>query len=172
MTDFYIFRHGNTKNTEGVNSIIKRFVSVGGGPRDLPILPKSEFALKQMGEYLKDIPTDANFMSPYLRCRESSKIVGDISGKEFITDERIRELRDDMDGFINFKKRINDFLREIEEKGYSSVAICTHGAVIAALKHLITEGRFFYLQGVDFPSPGKLMIIKNKKVKILNFNKK
>lgn len=172
MTTFYIFRHGNTKNTEGVNSLVKRFVSVGGGSRDLPILPKSRYALEKIGEYLKNIPTDANFTSPYLRCRQSSEIVEEKTGKKFIVDERIRELRDDLKGALKFEKRVKEFLDEIEKKEYKSVAICTHGAVIAAIKHIVREGRFFYFQGIDFPSPGKLMILKDKKVEILNFNKK
>ncbi len=168
MTTFYIFRHGDTINTGGINRLLKK----GGGPRDLPILPKSKYALEKIGEYLKDIKTDANFTSPYLRCRESSEIVGKISKKEFIVDERIRELRDDIHGFVHFKKRVREFLKEIEEKGYSSVAICTHGAIIVAIKHIVRDGYFFYFQGIDFPSPGKLMILKGKKVRIIDFNKK
>ena len=167
MVTFYIFRHGDTVNTGG----IKRLWRNGGGPRNLPILQKSKYALGEMGKYLKDIPTDANFTSPYLRCRQSSEIVREFSGKKFVTDERIRELRDDIHGFVHFKKRVKEFLKEIEDKGYKSVAICTHGAVIAAIKHLVIDGKFFYFQGIDFPSPGKLMVIEDKKVKILNFNK-
>lgn len=167
MTTYYIFRHGDTVNTGETNHLIKN----GGGSKNLPILSKGKPVLKKIGLYLKNIPTDANFTSPYLRCKASSKIVGEISDKKFVSDERIIELRDSFKGALRFKKRVKEFLEEIETKGYSSVAICTHGAVIAAIKHLVTEGRFFYFQGIDYPSPGKLMIIKNKKVRILNFNK-
>lgn len=172
MTTFYIFRHGNTKNTEGVSSFIKHLSLDGGGPRDLPILPKGKDALEKIGKYLKDIPTESNYTSPYLRCKESSKIVSDVSGKTFEEDERIRELTRSIKGFVGFKGRVKNFLKEIEDKNYSAVTICTHGAVIAAIKHLITSGKFYYFQGIDFPAPGNLMIIKGKKVEILNFNKK
>lgn len=171
MTTFYIFRHGNTKNTEGVSSLIRHLTPDGGGPMDLPILPKSKYALEKIGKYLKGIPTEANFTSPYLRCKDSSKIVSEMSGKVFKEEERIRELTRNIKGFVGFKGRVKDFLKEVEDKNYSAVTICTHGAVIAAIKHLVTTGKFYYFQGIDFPAPGNLMIIKGKKVEILNFNK-
>jgi broad specificity phosphatase PhoE len=170
MTTYYIFRHGNTKNTEGIGSL-KHLTTNGGGPVNLPILPKSKYALENIGKYLVKIPTDANFTSPYLRCQESSKIVSNVSEKKFIVDGRIRELTRSISGFAGFKSRVKEFLEEIETKKYSSVLICTHGAVIAAIKHLVTRGKFNYFQGMDFPPPGNLMIIKGKKVEIINFNK-
>ena len=172
MTTFYVFRHGNTKNTESKNLVVKLITKNGGGPINLPILPKGKYALRKIGEYLKDKNVDTLFTSPYLRCRQSAKVVSDVIDKKFIVDERIRELRSDTKGFLGFKKRVNDFLKEVDKKNYSSVAICTHGAVIAAIKYLVTKGKFYYFQGTDFPEPGKMLIIRDQKVRTLDFNKK
>jgi broad specificity phosphatase PhoE len=168
MTDFYIFRHGDT--IESGNLLIK----ILGRKRDsheLPILPKGLPALKKIGVYLKNISTDANFCSPYLRCMESAKIVSDITKNKYIPDERICEFDNNGEKFTSFNKRVGDFLNEIDNNNYSAVSICTHGAVIAAIKHLKTNGRFFIFQGLDYPTPGNLVVIKNGKIEVLDFNK-
>ena len=170
MTDFYIFRHGETRETDG-GGIFAGFFRLGGGQPSLPILTKGIPTLEKIGKFLKDIPIDASFTSPYLRCVESSKVVGSISGKRFIEDERIRELEGGIKKFGRFRERVFDFLSEIHKKNYSAISICTHGAVIAAIKHYETTGRFFFPQLLDFPNPGNLIIIKDSKVKKINFNK-
>ena len=123
------------------------------------------------GKYLGKIKPDACYTSTYLRCLQSVKIVENYIPNKFVKDERIRELRSDTKGFIGFTKRVHDFIKDIETKGYSSVAVCTHGAVMAALKHLLIHGKFYYIQGLDFPSPGNLIKIKEKKFEIINFNR-
>ena len=172
MTDLYIFRHGDTERTENSNILSVLFRRDGGGLSDLPILPKGIPALEKIGAYLKNIPTDANFTSPYLRCKESSKIVGSISNRIYKVDEGIREFEEEKRNFAGFKNRITDFLDRIDKKNYSAVSICTHGAVIAAIKHLITSGKFSFFQVWDFPAPGNLIIIKDGKVESVDFNSK
>jgi broad specificity phosphatase PhoE len=171
MTTYYIFRHGNTKNTDRKNLIVKLITKNGGGSMNLPILPKSKPALIQIGKYLKDKNIDAFYTSPYLRCKQSSKIVEKEIGKKFIPNEKIRELRSDIKGFMGFKTRVRNFIKEVNDKNYKAVAVCTHGAVIAALKYLLTRGKFYYFQGVDFPKPGNLIVIEGKKIKVIDFNK-
>jgi broad specificity phosphatase PhoE len=168
MTDLYIFRHGDTKIS---GSLVAKIFSHHGDTHTMPILPKSIPTLKKIGKYLKNIPTDVNFCSPYLRCVDSAKIAGTIAGKIYRADERIREFKEKGEKFSSFRKRVADFLEEIDKKGYSAVSICTHGAVIAALKHLKTHGNFFFFQVLDFPKPGNLIIIKNGEVNMVNFNK-
>ena len=141
MTDFYIFRHGDTVNSK--NPFDK--LSIKKNTRNLPILPESYPALEKIGKYLKDIPTDADFSSPYLRCRQSVEIVGKFSGKKYVLNPRIEELEGHIN-FPDFNKRITSFLGEIKEKSYSTVSICTHGAVIAAIKHIETRGKFYFFQ--------------------------
>jgi broad specificity phosphatase PhoE len=167
MTDFYIFRHGDT--AESGNLLIKLFGHKGDS-HHLPILPKGVPALEKIGQYLKNIPTDADFTSPYLRCIDSAKIVCGITGKVYQPDERLNEFEKNGEGFPNFKKRVVNFFNEIGGKNYSAVSICTHGAIISALKHLATGRKFSFFQVLDFPSPGNLIIIKNKEVKRIDFN--
>src|SRR3990172_476021 len=161
MTDFYIFRHGDTKDS---GSLITRFIGRSGDTRKLPIIPKSFPALERIGAFLKNIPTDADFCSPFVRCVTSAEIVGKISGKTYKKDSRIAEFEKNGEKFSHLNARVRDFLTEIEQEKYSSVSICTHGAVISALKHLATNGKFHFFQIWDFPSPGNLVIIKGKKI--------
>ena len=167
MTDFYIFRHGDTKDS---GSLLAKIIGHQGDTHMLPILPKGKPALERIGNFLKNIPTDADFCSPYLRCKESVKIVGSIAKKKYEIDERIRELENNGESFTSFKKRIGDFLNEIDKKNYSAVSICTHGAVIAAIKHFETCGKFYIFQVLDFPNPGNLIIVKNREINTINFN--
>jgi broad specificity phosphatase PhoE len=167
MTDFYIFRHGDTKDS---GSLLAKIFGHRGDSRIFPILSEGMPALEKIGRFLKNISTDANFYSPYLRCIDSANIVGVIANKKYKSDERIQELEKNGEKFIDFKKRVSDFLIEIDKKNYSAVSICTHGAVIAAIKHLKTRGKFFFFQVWDFPAPGNMTIIKNDKVSLVNFN--
>lgn len=167
MTDFYIFRHGDTEES---GNIIRKIFGHIGDSHNLPILAKGIPALERIGNYLKNIPTDANFCSPYLRCTDSAKIIGTVAKKKYVSDERLRELEKNGEKFSEFYKRVSDFLKEIDKKNYSAVSICTHGAVIAAIKHLKTSGKFYFFQILDFPKPGNLLVIKNGKVEDLDFN--
>ena len=169
MTDYYIFRHGDTRESK---SFITRFFGYGRDSHSIQILPQGIPALERIGRFLKDIPTDADFCSPYLRCMDSAKIVGGITGKKYQPDKRLSELESKGEKFPSFKSRVIDFLNEIDKKNYSAVSICTHGAVIAAIKHLETSGRFFFLQVLDFPNPGNLIVIKKGVVENINFNSK
>jgi broad specificity phosphatase PhoE len=169
MTDLYIFRHGDTVES---GSLLAKIFGYHGDTHTMPILPKAVPALEKIGKYLKNIQTDVNFCSPYLRCLDSAKIVGSITGKIFKPNEGIREFRENGEKFSSFKARVSDFLDEIDKKNYSAVSICTHGAVIAALKHLKTRGNFYFFQVLDFPKPGNLIIIKDGATLDLNFNSK
>lgn len=167
MTEFYIFRHGDTKDS---GSLLAKIFGHRGDSHIFPILSEGMPALEKIGRFLKNISTDADFCSPYLRCVDSAGIVGSVANKKYRPDERIRELEKNGEKFTGFKKRVSDFINEIEKRNYSAVSICTHGAVIAAIKHLKTNGKFFFFQVLDFPTPGNLVIIKNGKVKDIDFN--
>lgn len=167
MTDLYIFRHGDTVES---GSLIAKIFGYRGNSHSMPILPLAVPALEKIGNYLKNVPTDADYCSPYLRCVDSAKIVGSTAGKIYKADERLREFRENGEMFSSFKQRVTDFLHEIDKKGYSAVSICTHGAVIAALKHLVTNRNFYFFEVLDFPKPGNLIIIKDGKIKAIDFN--
>jgi broad specificity phosphatase PhoE len=168
MTDYYVFRHGDTRDS---GNLLTRIIGHMSDSHGLPILPKGIPALEKIGGYLKNIPTDANFCSPYLRCTDSAKIAGTIAKKIFVPDERLKEMEHG-ESFSSLLTRVKDFLNEIDKKNYSAVSVCTHGAVIAAIKHLKTNGKFFFFQVIDYPRPGNLIIIKNGKVEDLDFNGK
>jgi len=169
MTDLYIFRHGDTIES---GSLLAKIFGYHGNTHTMPILAKGVPALEKIGNYLKNVPTDANYCSPYLRCIDSAKIVGTVAGKIYKADERLREFKEDGEKFSHFRKRVENFLSETDKKNYSAVSICTHGAVIAAIKHLQNGGNFFFFQVLDFPKPGDLIIIKDKKIKTIDFNSK
>lgn len=169
VTDFYIFRHGDTERT---NNLLFKFLIGIKDSRNLKILPKAVPALKKIGEFLKNIPTNENFRSPYLRCEESAQIVSEYSKKKFIVDNRIREFEANGEKFSDFYKRVSSFLNDVQKKNYPAVSICTHGAVIAALKYMIIYGSFHHFQVFDYPSPGEVLIIKDKKVERIDFNSK
>lgn len=164
--DLYIYRHGDTVNT---NSLFKRFFGVEGSTQNLPILPKGVYALKEIAKFLKNTPTQAGFCSPYLRCIQSTQIVSGITNKNYEIDERITEF-EGKEKFGSLIKRVDNFLKDVERKNFDSVSICTHGAVISAIKHLTKNGKFYYFQLFDYPSPGKLTIIKDGRTETLNFN--
>jgi broad specificity phosphatase PhoE len=44
------------------------------------ILPEGIPAVKRLADYLKDIKTDINFTSPYLRCKQTVDIISKVSG--------------------------------------------------------------------------------------------
>lgn len=163
--NFYIFRHGDTVLSKHP---LNKFFGHQEDTHDLPILPDGRQALEGIGRFLKNVPTGANFCSPYLRCRESAKIAGRASNRKFRVDSRIGEL-EGKEKFPDFKRRVENFLTEMAGKKYPAVAICTHGAVIAAISHLAT-GKFYFFQVIDFPRPGILTIIKNGKARQKDFN--
>lgn len=163
--NIYIFRHGDTVVSKNPLSIVIHHTDT----HSLPILPDGKEALKKEGEFLKKIKTDANFCSPYLRCRESSKIVEKASGKHFKIDNRLSEF-EGRQSFNSFRKRVKEFLDECEKKKYSSISVCTHGAVIAAIKHLEKDNKFYFFQIFDYPRPGVLTVIKNGVITKKDFN--
>lgn len=157
---FYIFRHGLTYHA-------KHYIPYGKHIYDAQILEEAIPTLERIGEYLKDIPTDKNFTSPFLRCLQSVEIVQRMSGKEFEKDERLRE---DVEGFDVLEKEVRSFVEEINKSDYTSIAICTHGAVIGTLKHFLIESKMELSNILDYPVPGVLTVIKDGKIEEIDFN--
>lgn len=162
MTTFYIFRHGET------------FVTKNGGwywfrVYNAPILDEGKPAIKRMAKYLKTIPSDINYVSPYLRCRQTADIVNKVTGKGFVVDKRIREY------FVEtpwmFASRIKNFLEDVERHNYKTVMICTHAGVITQLIKQITR-TYAQEKGIQtFPRPAILTIASKRGIRQINFNK-
>lgn len=163
--NFYIFRHGETFQT-------KQAVHYGSQIETAEILPEGIPTIKRLANYLKDKTSDEksdNFSSPYLRCKQTVKIVKKIINKKFEFEEHLSEYREDKETFEKFANRIKNFLTHLP-KSKRTIIICTHGGVIAGLKHFIIRGKFEEENLYDFPNPGVLLEIKNKKVKSIDFN--
>jgi broad specificity phosphatase PhoE len=161
---YYIFRHGETFVTKS-----KGLRLYGLHSRSIGILPEGIPTIKRLAEYLKDISTDNNVCSEYLRCKETAKIVTDITGKKFTYDPRLNEYF--FESFWHFKNRIKNFIDESESSKNKTFLICTHGAVVSGLTRLLLAGKFNPMQALMFPRPGVLTIISGKDIYAIDFNK-
>lgn len=160
--NYYIIRHGETFATKRKSIYGFRIFSA-------PILDEGIPVIKKMASHLKSIPTDLNVSSPVKRCRQTVGIVSSVTGKEFSYDNRLSEYFIETFGY--FRGRIKKFLLFTESSPYQNVLICTHGAVIAGLTHLILENEFKRSQIMNFPPPGVITQIKNNKMTRIDFNK-
>lgn len=161
MTTYYIFRHGQTKNS-------KYHLPYPKDNRLIKILPEAVPSLKKLAEYLKNVKSDYNVSSEYLRCRQSTDIVTKISGLNFERDRRLNEKS--QESFEDFKKRVKSFLEDMEKENYKTVVICTHGAVIAAMRRLLLKKSVRVTNLPFYPKTGVLMIIKGNEIKYVDFN--
>jgi broad specificity phosphatase PhoE len=157
---YYLFRHGETYQT-------KYDLAYGDEVLSARVLPEGKGAIQKMAKYLKDVKSDTNISSEVLRCRETVEIVSEISGKSFSYDGRLNEFVED--DFELLAKRVKDFVESITKSGKESALICTHGGVMAGIKHFVIEGKFELPDLHDYPRPGVLEIIDGKKVKKINF---
>lgn len=170
--NYYIFRHGETFAT-------RDNVEYGKHVIDATILPEGIPVTKRLADYLKNIETDFNVRSEFLRVAQTAEIITNVTGKEFVTDERLNDTLVAPKKFLNvfprtesrqnFIDRVSSFVSELQTKSYQTVLIGTHGGVIAALKHIITKGEFTYDQIMDFPNPGVLTVIKDT-IEEIDFN--
>lgn len=159
--NYYIFRHGQTYATWNQVPYADTIYSAD-------IIPEGFEAIKKIGGYLKNVESDKNFSSEFKRCRETVEIISNITEKRFEFDKRINEdVEGDKNVFIN---RVKSFIEETKTKCYQNIIICTHGAVISAIKYLVLTGKLENFQLADFPPPGVLLIIRGKTLEELDFN--
>ncbi len=158
---YYIFRHGETFATKG-------HFGYGLNIYSASILDTGIPTIEKLAEYLKDIPSDYNVCSEFKRCRQTVAIVEKTTGKKFEYDAHLNEYI--LEPIWRFRKRVRHFIEDCEDKNYETVMICTHGAVMAALKHLLTTHKFKLRNLIDYPKPGILMIIEDGKLTEVNFN--
>jgi broad specificity phosphatase PhoE len=155
-------RHGETfatKRNSGYGALV--FIA--------PILKEGIPAIEAQAAFLNDIHTDYNVCSPVRRCKQTAKIVHDITGKRFHTDRKIREYF--LETFGGFKNRIELFLTELDNSGIETVLIITHGAVIAALTHILARDSFHIAEMTDYPKPGVMRVIeRGQQMKEIDFN--
>jgi broad specificity phosphatase PhoE len=153
---YYIFRHGQTFAT-------KYHTGYGWKVFSADILDEGKDDLKRLGVYLKNIKTDYNVSSRIKRCRQTSQIVSDNSGKTFSFDQRLNEFF--LETYGNLKRRIRGFLGDLEKEGHEAVLICTHGAVMNVLVNILTNQKLKLSNLFIYPDPGTLLIIEDGKLK-------
>src|SRR5258708_6220560 len=123
MKTFLLFRHGlSTHSLHGYGDKILT----------AELLPEGIPPIQRMAEFLKEMPTDVNFVSPVLRCQQTAKIIEQGSGKVFMTDDRLSEYqaRESTEEFTELRERCQDFLTEVQAMSAANILICSHGAVI------------------------------------------
>lgn len=165
---FYLFRHGDTFVTKGQRVwyypkfLPETAFSYGTKVFSASILEEAKPTIQKLAEYLKNIPTDFNASSQLRRCRQTVQIVEKETKKEFLFDKRLNEFV--FETPWRFRYRVRSFIAELKTKDYDSVAICTHGAVLAMIASTLSG------QKVGFPKPGVLVIVKNGKITYKDFN--
>jgi broad specificity phosphatase PhoE len=158
-TNWYILRHA-----------LSTYSKHGYGEEILTaqILPQETAPYKKMAQYLKSVENSSNYSSEIIRCRQTAEIISKETGKLFIIDKRLNEYHQET--FIQLRRRVSDWLTDVQKDPKENVIVCTHGAVIAVLKQLIIEGVSDEDHQLDYPQCGELLIIKNKELELINFN--
>jgi len=164
MTRYYLFRHGQTFFSKFHLPYLWNSFSV-------KILPESIPSLERIATYLKDIPSDLNTSSEFKRCVQSTRVITKIIGNKFYIDPRLNEYHLYRETLGTLRKRIRSFIAEVEQKKFQTVVVCTHGAIMASLKHLLLNDRFSVKQLYDYPKPGILIHIEGKKINQIDFNR-
>jgi broad specificity phosphatase PhoE len=155
-------RHGETFAT-------KRNTGYGWRILTASILEEGKPIIVKQGEYLKSKKIEYCISSPIKRCKQTAAIIRAESGKDIFFDRRLSEFF--LESFGGFTRRVQSFLKEMDAKGYEEVLIITHGAVIAALTHLLARDTFQISEITDYPKPGVMTIIERDKLaQLIDFN--
>ncbi len=158
---YYIFRHGETRATRNKRWYWHEYYSA-------TIIEEGKPSIMKLAEYLKQVKTDYNVSSPFVRCRQTADLVTQITGKKFTFDSRIKEFGVELPWI--FKRRLLSFIKDIETSKNNTILICTHAIVIEMLIQYLEHGRINLRERISAPFPGILTIIAHKKSQTLNFN--
>lgn len=150
----------------GLSTLNKR----GYGRKKLTanLLPQGVIESEKVALYLKSIPDSYNISSEIPRCKQTAEIITRITGKSFHFDKRLTEFYHET--FTDFKKRITSFLEDLSLIAEKNIIICTHAAVIVAIKYLITENKFIFKNLSDEPLEGEVIVVKNKSFEKVSFS--
>ncbi len=161
--NFFFFRHALATH---------RLDGYGDEIVTAEILPEGKPPVERMASFLKEIPTDLQYVSPLKRCQQTAHIVSSITGKHFVVDGRLTEYRGEVpeESITDLRKRCQDFLRELESTDSRTILICTHGAVIAALYHLLVKKDFTEKDQYDYPATGELWSLRDGQLESFDFN--
>jgi broad specificity phosphatase PhoE len=154
---WYIFRHGLATHSK-----------TGYGDRILTaeVLPEGIPPVRRLATHLMPMPYDYGAVSAFLRCQQTAAIVTEITGRTFVTDERLNEAHGET--IEQVRDRVADFVESMLASPYQHLWVCTHGIVIAALKHLILEGEFLPRDQNDYIQPGELLVIRGQHASVVH----
>ncbi len=158
---YYIFRHGETFATLKNRGYGLKIISAS-------ILESAKPVINKMALFLKNIPTDYNATSPYRRCLQTTQIITDITGKQFVIDKRLSEFF--LETFGRLRNRVQNFINQMESSDHQTILICTHGAVMTAFISLLSKDEFRARDLSDYPRPGILIKISNGQIEEYDFN--
>lgn len=156
---WYLFRHAlATYSTQGYGEEILT----------ASILPEAIPSIEKLAQHLNSVSKSLNLRSELARCEQTTDIITKITGKVFVPDKRLNEFyRETYDAL---RKRIWNFVDEMFQTKRENLLLCTHGIVIAAIKHILLAGDFSEKHLLDYPACGELLIIKDKKEEVISFN--
>lgn len=167
----YLVRHGiATHSTTGY----------GDQVLTAQLLPEAYPVIHRLGKHLRSVPSQVNFGSTVLRCRQTVEIITEETGKLFRFDPRLSEYHQET--FEEFAGRTRECLVELLAEAdevavkkqlpnfSASIIICTHGAVIASVKNLLLKDQFLIEDELDYTHPGQLLHIFNRTTELIDFN--
>lgn len=157
----YLFRHGETFATRDVREYGDQVLTA-------PILDSGKPAIEKIGRYLASKNIDVFISSEILRCQQTSEIVSQEINKQFVTDPLLNEYYNET--FEQMRNRIVKFIDSLNKYKGKTVLVCTHGACLSALKHLLLFGKYELQNLMDFPKPGIIWEVVDGELHEVNFN--
>lgn len=161
VSKIYLFRHGETFATRDSREYGDQVLTA-------PILDSGKPAIVKIGQYLADKNIDVFISSEILRCQQTSEIVSREINKQFTTDPRLNEYYNET--FGQMRGRIIKFIDSLDQYKGKTVLVCTHGACLSALKHLLLFGKYELQNLMDFPKPGVIWEVVDSGLHEVNFN--
>ena len=155
---WYIFRHGlatHSKNGYGDQILTAQ------------VLPEGRPPIERLGVYMRVLPYEVGYRSHLLRCEKTAQIVTDATGNPFMPDARLNEQYQET--FESVHDRVQAFVADANASPHTYIWVCTHGVIIAALRHFILDGQFWRSMENNYTQPGELLMIANGKDEVLNF---
>ncbi|MDX2161050.1 MAG: histidine phosphatase family protein [bacterium] len=156
-----IFRHGLATHSK---------TGYGDQIWTAQVLPEGIPPIQRLAGFLQHEGTrpDMAACSELLRCRQTAAIVTAATGVAFTPDARLNEQIDET--FDQVRERVRGFIAAVNASPHQSIWVCTHGAIIAALKNLLTVGLFTPSDALDYTKPGEILRIAGDRVEIFRFN--
>lgn len=134
-----------------------------------PVLSEAENEIRHIGHFLQKERIDALYSSPFLRCRQTSSIIGEITKVSTTVDTRIRGYFFEPPWIL--KKRTEDFLLSLERSEFQRIGICSHGVVIARLLTLLLQKPLRIPDLLHQMSPGKVAVYKDGLLEVKDFRR-